>query len=268
MELRAAQESSELVQKSVVPVASPLAQTGETNLAEKDEVSTIKAGLRKVKILTEFVSARKARKSSREEEGSEGNLSARSEDGEYNYPFDSDSLDDFEEGESDEVKEDPNVRKSFSYGKLAYANAEGSFYSSIRVKSDDDVDEGWVYYSNHKSDTGSLPVEDSSTTVSSSEPYLSQSSKRSILPWRKRKLSFRSPKSKGEPLLKKAYGEEGGDDIDFDRRQLSSDESLSPGVRPYLLFFIALMIYMFMTQTNRLLGALKIDIKVFVIITS
>ncbi|XP_057423461.1 uncharacterized protein LOC130717297 [Lotus japonicus] len=229
VELRAAQESSELVQKSVVPVASPLAQTGETNLAEKDEVSTIKAGLRKVKILTEFVSARKARKSSREEEGSEGNLSARSEDGEYNYPFDSDSLDDFEEGESDEVKEDPNVRKSFSYGKLAYANAEGSFYSSIRVKSDDDVDEGWVYYSNHISDTGSLPVEDSSSTVSSSEPYLSQSSKRSILPWRKRKLSFRSPKSKGEPLLKKAYGEEGGDDIDFDRRQLSSDESLSPG---------------------------------------
>lgn len=30
-------------------------------------------------------------------------------------------------------------------------------------------------------------------------------------------------------MLKKAYGEEGGDDIDFDRRQLSSDESISFG---------------------------------------
>ncbi|WJX17824.1 hypothetical protein P8452_07695 [Trifolium repens] len=225
VELRGAQENSEHVRKSIVPVASPVAQSGETNLSEKDEISTIKAGLRKVKILTEFVSTRKARKPSREEEGSEGNYSTRSEDGEYNYPFDSDSLDDFEEGDShsEEVKED-SVRKSFSYGKLAFANAGGSFYSSMRVKSDD---EDWVYYSNHKSDVVSLPKEDS--TVSSSEPYVAQSSRRSLLPWRKRKLSFRSPKSKGEPLLKKAYGEEGGDDIDFDRRQLSSDESISFG---------------------------------------
>ncbi|XP_045808256.1 uncharacterized protein LOC123902538 isoform X2 [Trifolium pratense] len=225
VELRGAQENSEHVHKSIVPVASPVAQSGETSLSEKDEISTIKAGLRKVKILTEFVSTRKARKPSREEEGSEGNYSTRSEDGEYNYPFDSDSLDDFEEGDShsEEVKED-SVRKSFSYGKLAFANAGGSFYSSMRVKSDD---EDWVYYSNHKSDIVSLPKEDS--TVSSSEPYVAQSSRRSLLPWRKRKLSFRSPKSKGEPLLKKAYGEEGGDDIDFDRRQLSSDESISFG---------------------------------------
>ncbi|XP_073223597.1 uncharacterized protein [Cicer arietinum] len=226
VELRVSQESSQLVHKSMVSVPSPLAQSGETNLAEKDELSTIKAGLRKVKILTEFVSTRKSRKANREEEGSEGNYSARSEDGECNYPFDSDSLDDFEEGDShsEEVKEDSSVRKSFSYGKLAFANAGGSFYSSMRVKSDD---EDWVYFSNHKSDIGSLQKEDS--TVSSSEPPVMQSSRRSILPWRKRKLSFRSPKSKGEPLLKKAYGEEGGDDIDFDRRQLSSDESISFG---------------------------------------
>ncbi|XP_058767264.1 uncharacterized protein LOC131640925 [Vicia villosa] len=225
VELRVAQENSELVHKSIVPVQSPLSQSGEASLSEKDEISTIKAGLRKVKILTEFVSTRKSRKPSREEEGSEGNYSARSEEGEYNYPFDSDSLDDFEEGDShsEEVKEDSTVRKSFSYGKLAFANAGGSFYSSMRVKGDD---EDWVYYSNHKSDVGSLPKEESA--VSSSEPYVAQSSRRSLLPWRKRKLSFRSPKTKGEPLLKKAYGEEGGDDIDFDRRQLSSsDESIS-----------------------------------------
>ncbi|XP_027365827.1 uncharacterized protein LOC113872459 isoform X2 [Abrus precatorius] len=221
VELRAVHESTELVHKSIVPLPSPV---GETTLVEKDELSTIKAGLRKVKILTEFVSARKAKKACREEEGSEGNFSARSEDGEYNYPFDSDSLDDFEDGDSDEVKEDSSVRKSFSYGKLAYANAGGSFYSSMRVTGED---EDWVYYSKHKSDVGGSQIEDSS--VSSSEPYVLQSSRRSILPWRKRKLSFRSPKSKGEPLLKKAYGEDGGDDIDYDRRQLSSDESLSPG---------------------------------------
>ncbi|XP_057742447.1 uncharacterized protein LOC130960927 [Arachis stenosperma] len=225
VELRAAQESSELVPKSVVPVASTPPQSEETTLAEKDELSTIKAGLRKVKILTEFVSVRKAKKSCHEEEGSEGNFSSRSEDGEYNYPLDSDSLDDFEEGESDEVKE--ASRKSFSYGKLAHANAGGSFYSSMKINANH---EDWIYYSNHKSDAGGSQIEDSSVSATS-EPYLSQSSRRSILPWRKRKLSFRSPKSKGEPLLKKAYGEEGGDDIDFDRRQLSSDESLSPGSR-------------------------------------
>ncbi|KHN35920.1 hypothetical protein glysoja_037806 [Glycine soja] len=230
VELRAVQESTELVHnKAIVPVPvasanSPLVQSGETTLAEKDELSTIKAGLRKVKILTEFVSVRKAKKACHEEEGSEGNFSARSEDGEYNYPFDSDSLDEFEEGDSDEMKEDSSVRKSFSYGKLAYANAGGASYSSVTVN---DEGEDWVYYSNHRSDVGILHKENS--TVSATEPSVLQSSRRSILPWRKRKLSFRSPKSKGEPLLKKAYGEEGGDDIDYDRRQLSSDESLSLG---------------------------------------
>lgn len=77
-------------------------------------------------------------------------------------------------------------------------------------------DEDWVYYSNRKSNVSCSNVEDSAKLVS--EPSLLQSSKRSILSWRKRKLSFRSPKGKGEPLLKKGCGEEGGDDIDFDRR--------------------------------------------------
>lgn len=224
LELRAAQEVTEPVQGAIVPVQSPL-PAGESISTEKDELSAIKAGLRKVKIFTGYVSARRAKKACREEEGSEGRGSARSDDGEYNYPFDSDSLDDYEEGESDEGKEDPNVRKSFSYGTLAYANcAGGSFYSSMRINGEG---EDWVYYSNRKSDVGCLQIEDS--TASASDPSLLQSSKRSILPWRKRKLSFRSPKAKGEPLLKKGNGEEGGDDIDFDRRQLSSDEALPLG---------------------------------------
>ncbi|XP_061362482.1 uncharacterized protein LOC133306208 [Gastrolobium bilobum] len=217
VELRAAQESMELVQRSIMPVSSSPPQSGETTLTEKEELSAIKAGLMKVKILTRYVSLRKAKKACRKGEESEGK-SSRSEDGEYNYPLDSDSLDDFEEGDSEEGKENSSFMKSFSYGKLA-----GSFYSNTRVNCDD---EDWIYYSHRKPDVGCSLMEDS--TVSSSEPYLLQSSKRSILPWRKRKLSFRSPKAnKGEPLLKKAYAEEGGDDIDFDRRQLSSDESLS-----------------------------------------
>lgn len=226
VELRTAQETTEPVQRSAVPVLSP-PPPGEIISAEKDELSAIKAGLRKVKIFTEYVSSRRAKKACHEEDGSEGRCSARSEEAEYNYPFDSDSLDDCEDGEPDEGKEASasTVRKSFSYGSLAYANcAGGSFYSSMRINGED---EDWVYYSNRKSDVGCSNIEDSTASVA--EQSLLQSSKRSILPWRKRKLSFRSPKAKGEPLLKKAYGEEGGDDIDFDRRQLSSDESLSLG---------------------------------------
>ncbi|PPS12892.1 hypothetical protein GOBAR_AA07731 [Gossypium barbadense] len=224
LELRIAQEINEPIERALVPFASPL-QSGETVTMEKDEISAIKAGLRKVKFFRERVSTRGAKKACREDEGSEGRCSARSDDGEY--PLDTDSLDDSEEGESDEVKDDSVVRKSFSYGTLADANyAGGSVYSSMRIS---EGDEDWVYYSNRKSDVGCSNVEDSAKLMS--EPSLLQSSKRSILSWRKRKLSFRSPKGKGEPLLKKGYGEEGGDDIDFDRRQLSSDESHAPGER-------------------------------------
>ncbi|KAK6152222.1 hypothetical protein DH2020_014857 [Rehmannia glutinosa] len=191
------QEPAEVVQSSIVPLPSPSA-SGETCSTEKDEVSALKARMR----------------------------SAKSDDGEYAYPFDSDSLEEFEEGESDEGKEDSTVRKSFSYGTLAFANYAGvSFYSTARINNED---EDWIYYSNRRrSDVGCSRVEDLGSTIP--EQPLVQNTKRSILPWRKRKLSFRSPKAKGEPLLKKGYGEEGGDDIDFDRRQLSSDESVSFG---------------------------------------
>ncbi|KAM1184595.1 hypothetical protein TB2_013686 [Malus domestica] len=224
LELRTTQEITEPVQRSILPVQSP-PQSAEAVSLEKDELSALKAGLRKVKIFTEYVSARKAKKPCHEEDGgSEGKCSARSDDGDYNYPFDSDSLDEFEEGESEEVKEDSSVRKSFSYGTLAHANyAGGSIYSNMRINSEG---EDWVYYSNRKSDVECSQTEEPTAPVF--EPPAS--SKRGLLSWRKRKLSFiRSPKAKGEPLLKKAYGEEGGDDIDFDRRQLSSDESLSLG---------------------------------------
>lgn len=229
VELRTTQDSGDLVQRAIVPASTSSNSSSEAPqpTLEKDELSALKAGLRKVKILTEYMSSRRVKKvfRDREEDGSEGKCSARSE--EDDYPFDSDSLDEFEPGETDEgnlVKGDSSsFRKSFSYGTLPYANyAGGSFFSSVRVNGED---EGWVYYSNRKSDVG-YSVKEDAVTETSCEPPLVLSSKRSILPWRKRKLSFRSPKAKGEPLLKKSYGEEGGDDIDFDRRQLTSDESL------------------------------------------
>uniref|UniRef100_A0A1D1ZGL6 Protein FAM102A n=1 Tax=Anthurium amnicola TaxID=1678845 RepID=A0A1D1ZGL6_9ARAE len=221
LELRTAQDSSDTVQRSTVPM--PLSPaSADTPPTEKDELSALKAGLRKVKIFTELVSTRKPRKTSREDEGSEERCSARSEDAEHNYPFDTDSLDDdIDEADPEDGKEDSSIRKSFSYGTLAAANhLGGSFYSEVKTNGEFD---DWIYYSHRKSDVGSSHASD---MPSSSELYSLQTSKRSILPWRKRKLSFRSPKTKGEPLLKKAYAEEGGDDIDYDRRQLSSsDES-------------------------------------------
>ncbi|KAL3825663.1 hypothetical protein ACJIZ3_021692 [Penstemon smallii] len=221
VELRAAQESMEVVQSPIIPLSPPPASL-ETS-TEKDEVSALKAGLRKVKIFTEYVSIKRAKKACREEGSSEGRSSSKSEEGEYTYPFDSDSLDEFEEGESDEDKDDSTVRKSISYGNLALVN-----YAGISCARTNNEDEDWIYYSNRRrSYVGGSSAEDLDS--STNEQPLIRNSRRSILPWRKRKLSFRSPKAKGEPLLKKAYGEEGGDDIDFDRRQLSSDESLSFG---------------------------------------
>lgn len=202
MEFRADQEPTELTQNQ--------GQTLESSSGEKDELSALKAGLRKVKIFTEYVSIRRGKKTSREDDHE-----SRSEEGDYSsYRFDSESLEESEEGESNEVKEDDaTFRKSFSYGTLAYANCTtGSLY------------EDGVYYSHRKSDVGCSQNDDSNASVS--EPYVIPNPKRGIFPWKKRKLNLRSPKSKGEPLLKKAYAEEGGDDIDFDRRQLSSDESL------------------------------------------
>ncbi|KAG6401637.1 hypothetical protein SASPL_138501 [Salvia splendens] len=225
LELLDVQEAAAVVQSPVKSLPSP-SPSGETCATEKDEVSALKASLRKVKIFTDYVSTHRAKKACREEGGSQEMSSAKSEEGEYAYSLDSDSLDEYVEGESNEVKEDTSVRKSFSYGTLAVANYAGSsFYSSARINNEG---EGWVYYSNRrKSDVGCSNVEDLSSNNSEQTSF--QNSKRSILPWRKRKLSFRSPKSKGEPLLKKSYAEDGGDDIDFDRRQLSSDEGASLG---------------------------------------
>jgi hypothetical protein len=221
MELRAAQEPPETAQ--VLPV-SP--HTGDILSTEKNEVSGLKAGLKKVRIF-KGLSARRSNRSAaaaQEQDGSDGRASVKSEDVDYNYPFDTDSLDEADEVESEEVKEEASssVRKSFSYGPLAYANhAGGSFYPNTNTSED----ENWIYYSNPKPSVVDSNADDSNDS-SVIDQSLPQRSRRNIFAWRKRKLGFRPPKAKGEPLLKKHLGEEGGDDIDFDRRQFSSsDES-------------------------------------------
>lgn len=226
LELRTSQELAETVQRSV---ASLSPSSGDALPSEKDEISAFKAGLRKVKIFKDFVSTRKTKKNRQGDESSEERCSARSEDADYPCSLDTDSLDDDgDEGEVEDGKEDSSIRKSFSYGTLATANhVGGSLYSEMRINGEY---EDLVYYSHRRSDVGCSQAEE--VTSSAHEQAALQASKRSILPWRKRKLSFRSPKAKGEPLLKKGNGEEGGDDIDHDRRLLSSsDESLSGGMR-------------------------------------
>ncbi|KAL1549687.1 hypothetical protein AAHA92_17761 [Salvia divinorum] len=172
---------------------------GEMFSPEKQDLYTLKANASPMRVnILKGLSAFRPKRSG-QDDGSDG----RSSEG-GTYPLDSDSDD---HGSSEE---DSCDRKSFSYGTLAYANHAGAANTSGGSE-----DEDWLYYTHH--------------TKPASPPDHSmqeQNAKRRILPWRKRKLSFKSPKMKGEPLLKKCYREEGGDDIDFDRRQLSSsDES-------------------------------------------
>ncbi|CAL9157813.1 uncharacterized protein LOC135588341 [Musa acuminata AAA Group] len=227
LELRTIQEQTEAVQSSIVPVPSspPL---GDAFPCEKDEPHTLKSGLRKVNILKALALSRKAKKAYQEDYGNEEKCSPRNDDAEHAYPCNTDSLDDVENVE--ENKDDFSERKSFSYGTLASANyIEGSFYSDMMTNTDyDDL----VYYSHQKSDVSYSDVEDA-PSISIPEHPVYFVSKRSIIPWKKTRLNFRSPKAKGEPLLKKSYGEEGGDDIDFDRRQLCSVGGLTCAVNWY-----------------------------------
>ncbi|KAI7729012.1 hypothetical protein M8C21_024557 [Ambrosia artemisiifolia] len=203
-ELRNAHETAEQAQRSNIPL-----QLSTNNM--QDEHLGIKAGLQKVKIFR-AISVNRAKKACHEEEGSDGKTSVRGYDADYT--FDSESLE-TDEVDSEEVRdEDSIVRKSFSYGSLAYANHAGGL-SNLNASSSEDED--WIYYRNYKDET-----EYSNESII--DPSETQIPKRSIFPWRKRKLSFRSPKMRGEPLLKKDSGEEGGDDIDFDRRMLSSSD--------------------------------------------
>ncbi|KAH9704742.1 Integrase catalytic domain-containing protein [Citrus sinensis] len=86
------------------------------------------------------------------------------------------------------------------------------FKAALNLIEVNSQDEDWIYHRNCNLDS----VQNSKS--------LRHTVKRRILPWRKRKLRFRSHKTKEEPLLKKNYRKEGGEDIDFVCRQLSSSD--------------------------------------------
>uniref|UniRef100_A0A803LJY2 C2 NT-type domain-containing protein n=1 Tax=Chenopodium quinoa TaxID=63459 RepID=A0A803LJY2_CHEQI len=216
MELKSARELSVEGQRPIM--FAPLSPCfGASHLIKKDEASSFKSNLRKVKSLTDFVSSRKLKKADNGEGSCDSKFSTGSEDSD---PFDTDSFGDTDEGESEESKEDVDVQKSCSYGTLVHANfAGGALDLGINCEGND-----LVYYGRHKPHVDSSVAQDYDTSISK---QLQRPSSKFGISWTKGKLSFKSRKVKGEPLLKKDYGEEGGDDIDFYRRQLSSDESLA-----------------------------------------
>jgi len=127
------------VNRTILP-SSP--SDGEP-LSEKEELSALKAGLRKVNIFRDYVGVGRAKKACREEDGSDGRLSARSEGCEY--VFKSDSIDECVEDETED-KDGFSFRNSFSYGTLAVANCvEGALYLDFREDGDHD---NWII--NHK----------------------------------------------------------------------------------------------------------------------
>ncbi|PKA66053.1 hypothetical protein AXF42_Ash010462 [Apostasia shenzhenica] len=224
LELRTCPVSLETVQGPIIP--APLSPAPADSRFDKDDISSLKAGLRRVKVLTELVSTRKSKKTCNEDEGSDSRGTAGSEEADCFYLFDSDSFDGYPDEELEGDKDDTVIRKSFSYGTLATVNhVDGAFYCDKKMNEEY---EDLIYYSHRRSDVGSSHVEDAAAPVQ--EQSILHTTKRSILPWKRRKYSYRSPRDKGEPLLKKAYGEEGGDDIDYDRRQMSSSDESFFGV--------------------------------------
>uniref|UniRef100_A0A0E0MPQ2 C2 NT-type domain-containing protein n=1 Tax=Oryza punctata TaxID=4537 RepID=A0A0E0MPQ2_ORYPU len=228
VELGPPHQSPDASQRSAV--TAPLSpSSGDSVPSSKDEVSSvIKAGLRNLKILTDLVSTRRSKKTNRDDDGSEDKCYVHSDGAEY--PSDTDSLDeDLDDRERDDGLGGSTVRKSFSYGSLQSVNyAGGLLYAHARI---DGEHEDWIYYSHRKSEAGYSVEQEASSTAE--EPVVSVS-RRSLLPWKKkRKLNLRLLKvlkNKGEPLLKKGNDEEGGDDIDYDRRLLTTpDENALEG---------------------------------------
>ncbi|CAL4890861.1 unnamed protein product [Urochloa decumbens] len=217
-ELRISPQSPGASQRSVV-VAPLSPSSGDSVPSGKDEVSVIKVGLRNLKILRDLVSTRRFKKANCD--GSEEKYYVHSDGAEFSC--DTDSLDDdLDDREQDDDLGGSTVRKSFSYGSLQTMNVGALLYAP-RIDGDD---EGWIHYSHRNSDA-SYHVDQVPSSTAEEHASIPVRRKRSILPvrWRKTKL----PKAKGEPLLK-PYGEEGGDDIDYDRRLLSpSDGSVSEG---------------------------------------
>ncbi|XP_057736320.1 uncharacterized protein LOC130951640 [Arachis stenosperma] len=187
-----------------------LPSSPESPSTSRNEPSTLKVGLRRVKIFAEYVSTVKAKKGNSKDEGNDVTSSNRSEDSEHRYRSDTDSLDNDSAIDLHEKnKEGSYVRcSSLGYGTLDSVNFVGgspclsSFFSS-------------------EDDFGVAHVENYNTL----DQIECHGSRNRIISWRKKKLKFKYLKvKKGELLLKRDNGEVGGDDIDYDRRQLSSSD--------------------------------------------
>uniref|UniRef100_A0A7N0T618 Uncharacterized protein n=1 Tax=Kalanchoe fedtschenkoi TaxID=63787 RepID=A0A7N0T618_KALFE len=175
---------------------------------EEERVATPRKGEKKANLFKGCVTAPKLEVSYLEDENSDDKSSNRSEVYEKKFDFDTDSG---EDGFSGVGKDEINMLLPLNYGPLTHVNIRHSVSSYTG-----DVDE-WIYYR-------SSPVENAAASVH--DPSVRHIPKHRFLSWRKRKLGFRSTRPRGEPLLKKDCRDEGGDDIDFVRRQLtSSDES-------------------------------------------
>ncbi|MED6109739.1 hypothetical protein PIB30_036388 [Stylosanthes scabra] len=180
--------------------APSLPSSPESPSTSRNKSSTLKVSLRRVKIFAEYVSTVKAKKGS----GSDGTSSNKSEDSEHRYRHNTDSLDNdstIDSHEKDDEEGSYMRCSSSSFGTLASVNFVGGSPSLS-------------LFFNGEDDSGVAHVENQIECGGS---------RNRIISWKKRKLKFRYLKVKrGESLLKKDYGEVGGDDIDYDRRQLSS----------------------------------------------
>lgn len=129
----------------------------------KEEYSTLKSGLRRVKLFAGYVSTARAKKASSKDEGNDSRSSNRSEDSEYRYVSDTDSLEiDAAMKSHEKGEEDCCVRHSFSYETLAsgnYVRGSQPYTGSIF----NGKDECLVYYSSQKSNSMDVHVEKYST---------------------------------------------------------------------------------------------------------
>ncbi|CAL1374089.1 unnamed protein product [Linum trigynum] len=213
------------VQSSMVPLErtiSCLPSLGHTN-----ELTGLRARLRNVRLLQ---GGGKKRHSFGEETVNTDAAAVNNmySDGGESFRNDEAAAD----GRELETRADNGSQPSPNYAvALAYTNfAQGSALTNMMSDGEGEEWSDWIYFNNRKLDSGggSFQSEQSSAeSIFQEQPLKERLKSRLFLPWRKRKLGFGSSKVKvkGEPLLKKHYGEEGGDDIDFDRRQLSSSSS-------------------------------------------
>lgn len=228
VELRASQEGSDLVHRVVTPslrcLSGPLLyEKSAHQFTEGVFDRTVKNAKRPAavvdgKMSRELYALGGGKLSSTSSEESSHGLGAL---------FDSDSVEDYDD-EKLEDGENSSFRKSFSYGTLAGVNLvlEGALPSFREGNSTAQH----IVSILSRTITEDIPKPTDEILSSDSDQAAIQPTVRSLLAWKKRRLSFRSPKERGEPLLNKSYGDDGGDDIDHDRRQSHSPVEQLPAL--------------------------------------